>query len=237
MFPPGSLFLPSHPPHVLQRLLSHLVLLVLSCPREREARTMGFIVFELGASLLCFVSRAIRGANCRSYAIAFCFLLLPPSLHALSPSLSLCLYSLAPAQPPSVHVFLSFLASTPTDTTDHEGGLLSHSPLSSSSRGARSSLSNASPVPIALPLVALLSQPTSSVAALRTCHSVPFPSPFLVRAIGFCVASSSSSFAFSSRERARLVSSRLTSINAGPRGPCESKNGKRGCEEESKGTF
>lgn len=40
----------------------------------------GFIVFELDAPLFCFASRAIRGANCRSYAIAFCFLLLPPFL-------------------------------------------------------------------------------------------------------------------------------------------------------------
>lgn len=47
---------------------------------ERRALPRGFIVFELDASLLCFVSRAIRGANCRSYAIAFCFLLLPPFL-------------------------------------------------------------------------------------------------------------------------------------------------------------
>lgn len=139
MFPPGSLFLPSHPPRVLQRLLSHLVLLVLSCSREREARTMGFIVFELGASLLCFVSRAIRGANCRSYAIAFCFLLLPPSLHALSFSLAVSLFSCSGTAPVRPRFPLSFLASTPTDTTEHEGGLLSHSPLSSSSRGARSS--------------------------------------------------------------------------------------------------
>lgn len=64
-------------------------------------------------------------AHTRSpFVSSFCHL---PS--TLSPSLSLCLYSLAPAQPPSVHVFLSFLASTPTDTTNHEGGLLSHSPL------------------------------------------------------------------------------------------------------------
>lgn len=64
-------------------------------------------------------------AHTRSpFVSSFCHL---PS--TLSPSLSLRLYSLAPAQPPSVHVFLSFLASTPTDTTDHEGGLLSHSPL------------------------------------------------------------------------------------------------------------
>lgn len=96
---PALYFFPSHPPHVLQRLLSHLVLLALSCPREREARTMGFIVFELGASLLCFVSRAIRGANCRSYAIAFCFLLLPPSLHALSFSLAVSLFSCSGTAP------------------------------------------------------------------------------------------------------------------------------------------
>lgn len=71
LFPPGSLF---------------LFLLILPPPplfqkREREAHIVGFIVFELDASLFCFVSRAIRGANCRSYAIAFCFLLLPPFLH------------------------------------------------------------------------------------------------------------------------------------------------------------
>ena len=62
----------------------------------------GFIVFELDAPLFCFVSRAIRGANCRSYAIAFCFLLLPPFLRGsphptthfpLSLSLSLSLSS------------------------------------------------------------------------------------------------------------------------------------------------
>lgn len=64
---------------VLQLLLRYLVLLVLSLVRASERRApWAFIVFELDASLLCFVSCAIRGANCRSYAIAFCFLLLPP---------------------------------------------------------------------------------------------------------------------------------------------------------------
>lgn len=135
MFPPGSLFLPSRPPHVLQRLLSHLVLLVLSCPRE--ARTMGFIVFELGASLLCFVSRAIRGANCRSYAIAFCFLLLPPSLHALSLSLAASLFSCSGTAP--VRPRFPLVPREHPDRHHHEGGLLSHSPLSSSCGGARSS--------------------------------------------------------------------------------------------------
>lgn len=65
--------------------------------------TVGFIVFELDASLFCFVSRAIRGANCRSYAIAFCFLLLPPFLHD---PLSLTLFFLSlfrVAFQPSVH--------------------------------------------------------------------------------------------------------------------------------------
>lgn len=56
---------------------------LLSSARAREAHIVGFIVFELDASLLCFVSCAIRGANCRSYAIVFCFLLLPPSLRDL----------------------------------------------------------------------------------------------------------------------------------------------------------
>lgn len=55
---------------------SSLFFSLLSAPR-RAARetlhTVGFIVFELDAPIFCFVSRAIRGANCRSYAIAFLF--------------------------------------------------------------------------------------------------------------------------------------------------------------------
>lgn len=120
LFPPGSLF------------LFHLILpsLPLFWPRERDARTVGFIVFELDASLFCFVSRAIRGANCRSYAIAFCFLLLPPFLHdplTVVPALR------APSPPPPC----CFARRTPTDTTDHDAdreGRLSHSPHSLSSR-------------------------------------------------------------------------------------------------------
>jgi len=115
LFPPGSLFL-FHP--ILPPLL-------LFWSRERETRTVGFIVFELDASLFCFVSRAIRGANCRSYAIAFCFLLLPPFLHdplSVVPALR--------SPPPSLLPPCSFARRTPTDTTDYDAdreGRLSHS--------------------------------------------------------------------------------------------------------------
>lgn len=143
---------------------------------------MGFIVFELDASLFCFVSRAIRGANCRSYAIAFCFLLLPSFLH--DPPSSQPSGSPPPSPPPC-----SFARRTPTDTTDHDAdreGRLSHSPHSlpppprpppSLSLLVRSSTLEYSRT-YALPLVAFSSHPTSSVATRRTCHSVPFP--FLV---------------------------------------------------------
>lgn len=58
----------------------------------------GFIVFELNARLFCFVSRAIRGANCRSYAIAFCFLLLPPFLPSI-PLTTFAVSTLCPRRP------------------------------------------------------------------------------------------------------------------------------------------
>lgn len=94
---------------------------------------------------------------------------LPVSLFSFS-SRSLC---------PSTSLPCSSRNSTPIDTTghdtDHEEGLLSHSPLSSLIERVPP-FSNASPVAIALPLVVLSSQPTSSIAALKTCHSVPFPS-------------------------------------------------------------
>lgn len=107
--------------------------------REERARrgTVGFIVFELDASLFCFVSRAIRGANCRSYAIAFCFLLLPPFLHdPLSLFLSRRVSTLRSPPPPppaalSPATSLFFCSTrTPTDATDHDAdreGRLSHS--------------------------------------------------------------------------------------------------------------
>lgn len=106
--------------------------------REQEARTVGFIVFELDASLFCFVSRAIRGANCRSYAIAFCFLLLPPFLH--DPLLSVVSALRFATIITTVLFFCSMHPPTDT-TTDHDAdreGRLSHSPRSLSSL-ARSS--------------------------------------------------------------------------------------------------
>lgn len=164
MFPPsGSLFLF---PLVLPPL-------PLFSPRERETRIVGFIVFELDASLFCFVSHAIRGANCRSYAIAFCFLLLPPFLYD----------PLSVSSQPSVHhhhhhlLVLLLDAPRTTNTTDHDAdreGRLSHSPHSLSPHARSSTLEH-----IAVPMLFLSSLSRRTRLPSKRRGEPVIPSPFL----------------------------------------------------------
>lgn len=143
-------------------------------------RTVGFIVFELDASLFCFVSRAIRGANCRSYAIAFCFLLLPPFLHDPLLALLLCCVPTLRSPLPSPTTTSLFFCSMHPDRH--------HRPRRRPRRKAESySLHSLACAPllsnIAVPMFSSSpSLPRRTRLLLkrrrRTCHSVLFP--FLV---------------------------------------------------------
>lgn len=200
--------------------------------RAREVRTVGFIVFELDASLFCFVSRAIRGANCRSYAIAFCFLLLPPFLHDPLLALLLCCVPTLRSPLPSPTTTSLFFCSMHPDRH--------HRPRRRPRRKAESyslhSLACAAPLlsNIAVPMLASSSHPTSSEATQENLSFRPLSFPRWEKRSVF-VSRPPLHLSRSRPNRARLVLSILSSAMPGPHGRKREKEDKAVTEKRVKG--